>query len=347
MTKTFAIIGSGWRARFYLRIAASDSNDLSVCGVLCRTKEKAEAIEKDFGVFTTFSEQDIIDKEPDFIVVSVNKASIYAVSKHWRELGFTVLCETPVGLTDEELQSVLKFDGKPLLVAEQYQYYPTYKKMIELAESGRLGEINSADVSAAHEYHGISLIRNILGEKPEASYRMLVTKYNFPVTKTGDRYFVYNDGEIINKPRVKAFIEFEDGKIATYDFDSEQYHSLIRHNNIKITGTRGELINEKIWYLDENNNGHEELLFSDIMSVRSEGVPEGILSEDELAIQELLEKTYLVSQIASGVNLPDKAFILAWACENLKGAVADAYFMNLLSASEGSWVTFDGKELKG
>lgn len=343
MAKRFAVIGSGWRAKFYLRIAASPENEFEVTGVLCRSKEKADAIAGEFQVFTTLSEQEILEKAPDFVVVCVSKPSIAEVALHWRKEGFTVLCETPVGLSEEDLSYAAEKTEKPLIVAEQYPYYETYRKMIEVVSGGKLGRVISADVSLAHDYHGAGLIRRLLSESPTAGYRLMAKKYQLPVTKTGDRYFVYEDGEVINKVRTKAWIEYEDGKIAAYDFDSEQYHSLIRHNSIKITGTRGELINEKLWYLDEENRGREEQICSDIQAVRAEKSKDDtaakVLSEDERAILQLLEYTYSVSKAVSDKTYPDREQLLSWAAENLAGAIADVRFMKLLSESEGKWIT--------
>lgn len=343
MRKTFAIIGSGYRAGFYLRIAASKENEFEVAGVLCRREEKARAIAEEYGVFTTLSEQEIIDKNPDFVVVCVTKTSIAKVSAYWRGLGFTVVCETPVGLTEEDITYALEDHEKPLIVAEQYQYYKTYEKLIDIVSSKRLGDIQTVNISLAHEYHGASLMRHLLGVGPEARYRLLAVKYILPVVKTKDRYNTYVDGEIINKPRVKALIEYADGKIATYDFDSEQYRSPIRHNSVRITGTRGEIIDEKLWYLDENNVGQEENIFSSIQSVR-EPSQNGELTEDEVAILTILEKAYLVSIAVKDENYPDRKDILSWADDNLKNAIADADFMNLLAESDGTWVTYNGRD---
>ena len=43
------------------------------------------------------------------------------------------------------------------------------------------------------------------------------------------------------KKRALALFTFENGKVAVYDFDSEQYHSTIRGNMLKVQGQRGEI----------------------------------------------------------------------------------------------------------
>lgn len=350
--KTFALIGSGWRAGFYIRIANYLKEEYKVTGVLCRSEEKALKIHEEYGVYATTNEEEIRNSHPDFIVVAVTKTSIARVSQYWRDLGFVVLCETPVGMTREDIKLALTPGNGAgrLVVAEQYKFYPTYRKLIETVRSGRLGDILSVHISLAHEYHGISLLRELLMEKPDAEYRLLALHYDLPVTKTKDRYQSYYDGEVVMKKRVIANLEFEDGKIATYDFDSEQYRSTIRHNSIKITGTRGEIINEKLWYLDEENRPVEEQIFENLQDARKT-IDENGLSEDEAAIRVLMDMTFLVSLASKAKDATDRMEvisetgekmseedILKWQEKQLQCAIADVTFMLHLQEANGKWI---------
>lgn len=331
---SFAVVGSGWRSRFFLRIAAYYNDKYRVTGLLCRSKEKADAFSKEYNIPATTDEKDIITSNPDFIVVAVSRPAVKEVSDYWRSKGYTVLCETPAGNTREDLTDIYntQADKGPLVVAEQYRYYPIYKSIIDTVKEGKIGEPLTAYVSLAHEYHGASLLRLFLSESCGTPYKMQVKKYDLPVTKTGDRFNIYTDGEILKKSKVIAHIEFADGKIATYDFESEQYHSLIRHNMVKITGTRGEIINEKLWYLDKENVGHEELLFNNLQSIRWDPDSKEI-SEDEIAIETLMENTYKVSK-------KDET-ALEWQQDNLLNALADAYFTILLQEANDECIVVD------
>lgn len=200
---------------------------------------------------------------------------------------------------------------------------------------GCLGQIVSASVSLAHEYHGASLLRQILGEPWDADYRIRVRRYTLPVTKTGDRYHIYTDGEEIRRVRTTATVEFADGKFALYDFDPEQYHSVIRHNRIHITGTRGEVMNETLWYLDETNQVRQERWTEDIQSVR-DPAPAGELSQDESAILALMEQVWPVSRAARG-KAPWTPEAQRFREENLCCALADAAFMLLLQNAGDDW----------
>lgn len=327
--KTFAVIGSGWRAEFYIRIALHPGNDFRLTGVLCRNQEKINALAEKYGIHATLSQKEIIDTRPDFVVVAVSKASMEEVSAQWRGLGFTVLCETPAALTVEGLEAVWNHPGGPLMVAEQYRYYATYRKLLSIIDSGRLGEPVSATVSLAHDYHGASLLRAVLREPADRLYRLTAGKYELPVVKTGDRAHIYREGTVWYRQRTVAMVEFEDGRQGVYDFDGEQYHSLIRHNSLRVSGTRGEILNERLWYLNRDNDPVEEQWTEDLQVVRAPA-PAGQLSEDEGAILTLMETVWQVSR--------GEQEALACQRENLRNALSDAYFMILLQESRGEWV---------
>lgn len=339
MKKRFAIIGSGWRAEFYIRIALHPGNDFELTGLLCRNTAKQEALAKKYGISPTLFESEIIESRPDFIVVAVSKPSIAEVSAHWQEMGFPVLCETPAALNLRDLSAIVQRsaeDAMPLLVAEQYQYYDTYQKLLELIQSGIIGQTVSASISLAHDYHGVSLLRQILMEPYSAPYRILVQKHELPVTKTGDRYQIYTEGELIRRTRTIAQIAFQDGRIALYDFDPEQYHSVIRHNRVHVTGTRGEIINETLWYLDDKNEMQQRRWTEDLQAVREPGA-DAKLSQDEAAILCLMEQVWQVSQAALG-KAECTPKIRQFQEENLRSAVADTCFMLLLQAGDGTWM---------
>lgn len=208
-----------------------------------------------------------------------------------------MLCETPAALNIEDLLKIYstRMEGGRLIVAEQYCYYPTYSKIINAVRSGKLGEILSAYVSVAHEYHRAGLIRAMLNEDVSVKMKIRTRSYNLPVTKTKDRYNSFNDGEIIMQKRSLASIEYEDGRFAEYDFDSQQYRSPIRSNSVSITGTRGEIAGGKMYYLNKENNPVEEIIVTDLQDAVKE-VPDGMLSEDENAIEYLMECAYNVSK---------------------------------------------------
>lgn len=345
----FIIIGSGWRSLYYVRIAKAMPDILRLDAMYCRTQEKADKMAEEFSIHTTTSIEECVGYKPDFAVVAVNKTSICDVSIEWMDRGITVLSETPAALDMDSLKKLYRYHmsddktDKKQIVAEQYREYPYNKARINLVNSGVLGDISCLNISIAHEYHGFSLIRAYLGIKPDENYTVSGKIYEFPTTQTLTRYDKFTDGRIAPKKRCVAVFEFESGKVAWYDFDSEQYRSLIRKNMIKVQGVRGELINNELYYLDENNVGRKETIVTDINKVMTgNGNPNlaqvneikkiafgdkilyepvwGLrgLSEDETAIATLMCKT---AEYSRGQALPPYS---------LENALADAYAAILL-----------------
>ncbi|MBR1853647.1 MAG: Gfo/Idh/MocA family oxidoreductase [Lachnospiraceae bacterium] len=284
----FVIIGSGWRAQYYVRIANALPEVFELCAMYCRTEEKAAQIAAEYNIHTTTSMEECLSLQPDFVVVAVTKTAIADVSMEWLRRGFTVLCETPVAVDLETLKRICRYtgtafpsnskqnnlpdisgqgsmsnscpqavspsSGEPkLVVAEQYQFYPEYIALQRLLEKGLIGAPNFLTLSAAHDYHAASLMRAFLGVSADTDFTVTAKTFSFPTVETLTRYEHHTDGRIADKKRTLAVFTFADGKTAFYDFDSEQYRSPIRGNWIKIQGCRGEIMNQHVNYLDRHN----------------------------------------------------------------------------------------------
>jgi len=250
----FAVIGSGWRSLFYVRIAKAMPQHFQMCALLCRTKEKAQKFAEEFQIFTTCDENEIIEKKPDFIVSAVSKVNMYEACMHWLSLGFPVLSETPIALTEERLKTVWQkcLNGAKLQVAEQYFLFPSYQQIIRTIESGMIGTPVSMTVSAMHDYHATSIIRRML-QVGLADAVISGKKFSFPVTDTKTRYETLTDGKVVEKEEKHLILEYANGKVAFYDFLSDQYRSRIRNRYLNVRGTRGEIINDTVYYLDTHH----------------------------------------------------------------------------------------------
>ena len=251
----FVIVGSGWRSLYYVRVAKALPEIFELCAMYCRTEEKAQKMAEEHHIHTTTSINECMDYQPDFVVVVVNKSSIAEVSMEWMQRGFTVLCETPAALDVETMNKLwdMHNQGHKLIVAEQYTSYPEYSALLKVVDRNMIGEPDCLNISLAHEYHGASLMRALLKVSSDMDFTVSAKTYQFPTTETLTRYDSYKDGRIADKKRTVATFEFADGKVALYDFDSEQYRSPIRKNTLKLQGSRGEIIDHTVYYLDENN----------------------------------------------------------------------------------------------
>lgn len=283
MKKTrFVIVGSGWRAAFYVRLAKVMSDRFELLYMLCRSSEKAEQISDEFDIPVTTSISDCIEAEPDFVVVAVSKSSISQVSLEWLDRGFFVLAETPAALDFENLKLLknLGEKGRRLVIAEQYHLYPENREILSLLEENLIGKPDCLNISLAHDYHAMSLIRAFLRIPLDEKFSVRAKSYFFETTETFTRYEHFTDGRSAPKKRCVAVFEFENGKVAFYDFDSEQYRSPIRKNSLKIQGARGEIIDGKIFYLDSKNEACQKSLYSETEE----------FSQDESALALLLQE---------------------------------------------------------
>lgn len=250
----YAVVGTGWRSEFYARIANALPEDFQMTAWLCRSTEKMERLHDQYGIHTTTSEDEVADQKPDFLVCAVNKTSISEVSEYWAEKGIPVLSETPAALDPDTLKHLKKrrSEGLSMQVAEQYFLMPDLKAMIQEAKSGIIGEPESVTISAMHDYHAVSVIRRLLNSGFEG-VRITGKTFKTRVTNTKTRYETLTDGRIIDVEQKHLILEYESGKTAFYDFMPEQYRSPIRNRFINVRGTRGEIINDTVYYLDDRN----------------------------------------------------------------------------------------------
>ena len=344
----FAVIGSGWRAQYYVRVAKALPDLFELCAMYCRSEEKAAEVCSGCGILATTSEDECAARKPDFVVVAVSKTAGAETAVRWMERGFTVLCETPAGPDLETLNRLwLCHDqGQKLVIAEQYFLYPVYSSLIKLVKSGIIGSVTCLNISLVHEYHAASLIRAFLGISPDMPFSVSAKTYSFPVTETRNRYEEFLDGRVSLKKRTLANFEFADGQTAFYDFDSEQYHSKIRKNTWKLCGARGEILDRKAVYLNSDNEAEEADLQVETRQIIREfrnpnpefseevtGIffqdeqlyepPFGLcgLSQDETAVAKLMLKTAEYAKGIAGSPYP------------LEEALQDAYMAVLMKNS--------------
>lgn len=279
----FAIVGSGWRSLFYVRIAKALPEKFELLAMLCRTQEKADKMAQEHGIRTSISEEEVLAMKPDFIVSAVNKASMNDVARYYASLGFAVLSETPAALNEQALLDTWEDckKGYKLQVAEQYFQYPIYANLIKTVESGIIGEPVSIHISAMHDYHCSSIIRKLLQVGCE-DVKITGKTFDMQVTDTKTRYETLTDGKVVTKEEKHLVMEYESGKVAFYDFMSDQYRSGIRKQHILIRGTRGEICDDTVYYLNDQNLACEKKL-----TYENPYAAVG-LTEDETAIATLM-----------------------------------------------------------
>lgn len=262
---SFVIVGSGWRALFYARIAKRYPQNFQLQYMLCRTAEKADKMTAEYGVPTTTSVEVCEQAKPDFVVVAVSKASLCEETVKWAQKGFPVLCETPAAGNVEDLQKLWEMvqKGAKIQIAEQYHRYPILAAGLKAIGEGKIHEPYAVHLSMAHDYHGVSLIRRMLQPKNPMSLKldsMYGEQYSWPITETDSRYGAITDGRTRMADRKVVTMQFTNGKVAFYDFSGVQYHSYIRARHVNVQGRDGEWNDTFLRYVDANHLPKEERL---------------------------------------------------------------------------------------
>jgi hypothetical protein len=312
MAIEFGLIGSGWRSEFYLRIARELPEHFTISGIVTRDEIKGRSINDRWGVKTYRTvEELLVSQAPSFVVVSVARAAAPMYVKDLVEKGVPVLLETPPGPDLQSMRELYRTIGKDakVQVAEQYQFQPLNAACLSIARSGKLGRVHQAQISVAHDYHGISLMRKLLEvEFENASIR--AQRFSFPIVQGPNREGPPKREETVMSDHWTATFDFG-GKVGMYDFTPSQYFSWIRSHRLLVRGDRGEINHDQVSYLkdfrsplhldlkrintgaDGNLEGmyHKGILLGGEWVYENPFVP-ARLSDDEIAVAACLEKMH-------------------------------------------------------
>ncbi len=245
---SIAVIGAGWRALFFIRLAKLMPEKFEIIGVVARKEEVRAKLQLDFGVQTFSSVSQLLSyKKPDYAIVSVSWDANPGVVEDLVAADIHVLCETPPAPTLEALQSLWKSVGSSGLVqvAEQYMSLPGHAARLAIVRAGTIGQVSSVEVSSTHGYHAVSIMRGFLGsgfEPTEISTQQFSAPLVDPLAREG-----WN--EDLNPKIAKttiSLIDFGAGKSGIYNFVDNQWHNQLRHRRIVIRGSRGEIVDDSV-----------------------------------------------------------------------------------------------------
>lgn len=262
---SYIIVGSGHRAEFYGRIARTYP-DLFRAIFLCRSEEKVAKMRMRTGIDATTSLETCESLGADFVVVAVNKTGIASVCEEWIRRGYPVVCETPVGATQEDLLRLWYLkekEGAKITVCEQYHRYPLLAAGLDRIAEGRIGTPQSAYISLTQDYHAASLLQRALQTQGEG-YRMRGENFRNSVVETDSRAEAITDGHSKERVRSVVHVTFSSGKMAVYDYSGLQSRSFIRSRHLVVRGDRGEWNDNMLCYVDERNLPVREFLMQEI-----------------------------------------------------------------------------------
>lgn len=352
----FGIVGRGWRAESFRRIAGLLPRQLELVGVVTRTSETARTTEKAWRVPTYTTIADLLEAAPEFVVSAVPWAANPGVVEAVAGVGVPVLCETPPAPDLEGLRQLWSEVGDSNLVqvAEQYPLYPGHAARRAVLATGELGTPTSVQVSSTHLYHAVSMIRCFLDVGfQDATVR--ANAFHAPLVDPQDRAGWTGDTAEHKATTTLATIEFSSGAMGLYDFTDNQWHNPLRARRIVIRASRGEIVDDHVvrlvdgrtvtgsdivrrqtgWDLNLEGFHLDHLSYNGAPMYRNP-VPGARLSDEEIAIATLLVKTAAWARgegpppycLAEGCQ--DHAIGLAIRASSLSGKPVDV--------SGGPWV---------
>ncbi|MBV8968482.1 MAG: Gfo/Idh/MocA family oxidoreductase [Verrucomicrobia bacterium] len=252
MAFSFGLVGGGWRTDVFLRIGRDLPDQFPLVGVAVRNPEKRTRLANGWSVPVFATVEELLTKQsPDFVVTSVSAPANLELTGFLSERGIPVLSETPIGRDLAELQPVaaLEKKGARIQVAEQYLFQPLHAARLALIESGRLGTIYEADVSIAHGYHGISLLRHFLQVGLRLP-KIRAQRFTSRIVDGPGRDGPPKEERLVESERTIAQLDFGD-RLGIYDFTGDQYFSWIRSHRLLVRGEKGEINQTTVRLLQE------------------------------------------------------------------------------------------------
>lgn len=245
----FGIVGTGWRALFYLRIAKARPDLFAIAGLVSR--RPSEAFQREWGTPVYGVLDDLLRAgSPSFVVTSVPWDVNPGLLRALAERGVPALSETPPAPDVEGLVSlnadIARLKGK-VQVAEEYHLRPMNAAQLAVSGSGLLGTISHAQISVGHGYHGISLMRRHLkiGYEPA---KITSVEFKAPIVASPGRDSAPDREEIRESSQEIYLYDFGD-RSGMMDFTGDQYFGYIRRERVLVRGERGELMNDSVVHL--------------------------------------------------------------------------------------------------
>lgn len=249
----FSIIGGGWRAEFFLRVARARPDLFEALGVVTRNAERAQSLTERFGVAAYGSASELLaSTQPLFVITSVPRQENPGLIREVVDAGLPVLSETPPAGTIEELRDLaaLTAAGARIQVAEQYVFQPHHAARLAFARGGKLGRVSQAQVSACHGYHAVSLMRRLLGIGFEDA-RISGRSFTSSIVRGPGRNGPPPTEEIVDSGQVLITFDFGD-RLGVMDFSGDQYFSPIRAQRLLVRGERGEIVDFQARWLKDH-----------------------------------------------------------------------------------------------
>jgi predicted dehydrogenase len=237
---SFAVVGAGFRAAAYRRIADRIGEPRCV-GVVARTPRWLPVpVFADVGAC-------LEAVAPDFVVTAVPRAVTPGVVVEVAGRGVPVLAETPPAADLDGMRRLWAAVGGTGLVqvAEQYLLMPTHSARRAVVEAGLIGTPAQVQVSSTQLYHAVSLMRGLLGTgRGEVTVR--ATRHEADLVDPLDRGGWTDDPRPKRATTTIATLDFGGGRSGVYDFTDNQTRNQLRARRLLVRGSHGELQDQQV-----------------------------------------------------------------------------------------------------
>jgi Oxidoreductase family, NAD-binding Rossmann fold len=245
-----AIVGTGRRGLFFLRVALLMPARFEVVAVVARTPERRAEIEREFGVATVASHDELDALALDFVFAAVTWESAPVVAASLAEAGIRVLLETPPAPDRDGLRELWARVGHLDLVqvAEHSMYIPGQQARLAAVDAGIIGTPTSVQVSSNHGYHAVAIMRGFLrpGFTPVT---VRATEFEAPLASPLVHDEWQSDLEPTPTVTTIATLDFGSG-MGLYDFTNMQWFNALRYRRLLIRGSLGEIHDDLLVRLD-------------------------------------------------------------------------------------------------
>ncbi|RWZ51873.1 Gfo/Idh/MocA family oxidoreductase [Labedella phragmitis] len=257
------IVGTGWRAEYFARIAVALPDRFELVGVTSRTPENRERFARSWRTRPFDSVGDLVGAgRPELVITSVPVPANPDVIGDLVDLGAHVLAETPPAPTLAGLVDLWDRVGAGGLVhiAEQYPELPGHAARRAVVASGAIGDVSSVQVSSTHGYHAVALMRSFLGYAGHGAVTVRASTFDAPLVDPLSRAGWSHDDRPKRARTILATLDFGDDRSGLYDFTDNQWHNRLRFRRILVRGSRGEISGDAVVRLA----GDETVLTSSI-----------------------------------------------------------------------------------
>lgn len=307
----YGFVGAGRRANILFRVLAKLPEKFTLAGTVVRSAGSKDKFEKEWNKPAYFSVDELLKKEKiDALVSTAGKPREERDDFHIKLLDYAipVLFETPPAWDAARLKKLWEKSHKlktHVEVAEQYILRPYHQITRQMIDNGLLGKVHYADVSIAHGYHGISLIRHYL-----------TTGLQLPDKVTG---FVLSDkikGKEAGDEHAIAVLEFPEGKTGLFNFSDFLYGYCARNTYVRIRGINGEISDYDVAYTEDGVSVLRSPIVRDMSGSDNDAVP--------LTLRGLhFENRFYWKNPYAGKPLTDEEIAIAESLGNMAKTVVD------------------------